>query len=256
MASFPTHEWKAYLPLHMVEGVEENKQYYRQQFHNKLPADGGEGIADQHLHCLIGQEWLSDYPLNKLGSCLGDRDTTYYNGSQYLCYIPSYHSQKGSIIPLGTENIPHGSDIFMFGYNSEQVHWNLALFSAVLNKWLILDSMRRSMDLYGPQISDCHTALIQYGCRVPLDAVVVVAEWLTQPNGFDCGAYTCLAMMFIARNARKGGYMDTLFAGNNIVFPALPKNFIATLREELYVLSKLIAEPYTPAFQVLVAPVV
>jgi len=198
MATFPTPEWKMYLPLHMVDSVEENKQYYKQCFCNKLPVDGGEGIADQHLHCLIGQEWLSDYPLNKLGTCLGDQDTTYYEGAQLICYIPSYHSQKGNMIPFGAGNIPQESDIFMFGYNIDQLYWNLALFSVRLCTWLILDSVKKSLDLYRPQISDCCAAIIQHGCRVPLDAAVVVAEWLTQPNSFDCGVYTCLAMLFIA----------------------------------------------------------
>ena len=252
---FGTQIWKSYLPLQMISQVGKLVHQLQARFRAGIPEDGQGGIADVHLQCLLGQSWLSDYPINKLGTCLTETSTQYYDGARTIFYVPSYYSCHGVVILPGSHSNTRDAHIYMFAYNLGGLHWNVATYSYLLTCWLILDSIPQRISGYHHQVANCSNALVQLTQQVPNPnaRVIVSRDWPEQPNGFDCGVYSCLALIFLAKNTQVGGLVDQMMEGSSVLLPSFPRNFIATMREELYCLSKLLAEPFTPHFVVSVS---
>ena len=252
---FGTPDWKSFFPVSMVSRVWDITDHLRLRFRAGIPDDGQGGITDEYLRCLLGHEWLSDYPINKIGECIGDPNTVYYDGAQQICYVSSLLSVSGSRIAHDFHLIGVNAQLYIFGYNFHANHWNLAVYSFPSGCWLILDSVHRSPEAYLAQVTNCRNVLLQItDRRVPNNAQVVAStDWPQQPNGYDCGVYTALGVIFVAKNSCVGGLVDQMMEGRRVALPAFPCNFISRMREELYCLSKLLAEPFTPHFVVTVS---
>lgn len=249
---FPSNDWANYLPLVHIVGAEEEINQFRVVFDSGVPK--GNSLFNDELRCLTGSQWLSDSPLNNLGSSLADFGTLYPEHSMSLHYTLSHYCGPDWNLETNMETPAEGSQqsqLFMMAYNKAGTHWNLVVYSQVKSIWLILDSIRAPHRSYSAEIHHCVRGLLHTtGIDAGAGDYIVSLDWPQQPNHFDCGVYTALAMMFVAKNCKPNGLIDKIMQGDRVNLPPLPPNFCVMFRKDLFCFSKLSLEPYMPAFTI------
>ena len=255
--------WWDFLPtLNIVDGAEVELTATGALFDSQIPDSPERTTFDKELCCLISPKWLTDTPINNLGACIGDPNTVRPPEFQKIYYILSFYSNSHLHLQqdLGTvdtyqwkafDNISE-ANLFLTAYNDNNVHWFAAVYSRRFSTWLILDSIRRSDAHYTAPIHQCHTALQQHA-RIQTDSqtvqFVVCADWPQQGNGFDCGVYTCIALMFVAKHSEQDGIIEKMMCGNQFNFTPPPGNLCREFRRDIFKFSKVTLEPYMPHFR-------
>ena len=248
--------------MNIVDGVEDELSAAGTLFDSGIPDSPECTTFNKELHCLISPMWLSDAPINNLGTYIAHPNTVRPSEFQKMDYILSFYSNSSLALQKDPETVnsqrwktsqnSFNSGLFLTAYNDSGIHWFAAVYSWRLSTWLILDSIHRKDIYYRVAVDHCHAALLQHTgvyTNNQTGHFVVCADWPQQKNSYDCGVYTCIALMFITKHSEKDGIIEKMMSGNQFNFAQPPENLCRKFQRDIFMFSKVTLEPYIPHFR-------
>jgi hypothetical protein len=129
-------------------------------------------------------------------------------------------------------------DYFIEMYNPGQSHW-FVVFVHRSGAALVVDSIQKELQHYRGAVEICRDAL-QKIMHLDLDKdapTMVWKHWYQQNDGYNCGLFSCLAVMFVIRHIR---LFTRLMNGEDVALPPMPHQMLPLLRENFFVFFKLV----------------